>query len=107
MRTVRLLLGIPSDRDFLRYCVEQVVDQQQETITSQKYFSSSFRDAVGRLEGQNRLLTSLLVIALLQPQKVQEVLGKQVEQLPFMSAVEVLSAMQALLATLERSVAQT
>lgn len=107
MTTVRLLLGIPSDRDFLRYCVQQVVDQQQETITSQKYFSSSFRDAIGRLEGQNRLLTALLVVALLQPQKMQEVLGKPVEQLPFMSPVEVLPVMQALLAKLERSVPQT
>ena len=107
MQVLRIHLGIPSDADFVRAAIQAFVDTQSDSITSARYFTSSFRDAVRRLEDQQRLLSSVLLVAFLRPEALPGVLGKQVEELPFMDAKAALRALQALMVQIEHSVEQT
>lgn len=107
IQTVRLALGIPSDREFLRYCVQQVVDAKSEAVGSARLFSSSMRDAIKGLENQQRLNTSLLLLAALHPDTMTKVLGKQVNDLKFSNPDDIVRMVQALVSNVERSIPQT
>ena len=107
MQVVRIHLGLPSDADVIRAAIQSFVDTQADSITSARYFTSSFRDAVRRLEEQQRLFMAVQLVAVLQPKMLPSLVGARVEDFPFMDAPRLLRVLQGLVLQLEHSVEQT
>ena len=103
LQVVRKLNGIASDADLVRTALQFYVDQHAESITSARYFSSTFRGAVRRLEEQQRFYMALNLVVALAPQRAGEFLGDAtMQQLLFTAPDVCVKSMQLALAGLEK-----